>query len=80
MDDNKKKNLQEALSTTITIAAFMELLAQYDGSFPICAVDEKNNMIPITADNIHMTKINILLPNHTHVFDVPAIVINNKQN
>lgn len=80
MNNNKKENLQKALSTTITVAAFMELLAQYDGKFPICTVDKKNNMIPITIDDIHMTKINILLPNHTYVFDVPAIVIDNKQN
>lgn len=75
MEDNKKKNLQKALSTTITVASLMELLSQYDGRFPVCFVDKKNNMIPITADGVCMTNINILLPSHTHIFDIPAIII-----
>lgn len=78
MEDNKKKNLQKALSTTITVASLMELLSQYDGRFPVCFVDKKNNMIPITADGVCMTNINILLPSHTHIFDIPAIIIANE--
>jgi hypothetical protein len=75
MENNKKKNLQKALSTTITVASLMELLSQYDGRFPVCFVDKKNNMMSVTIDDICMTNINILLPSHTHIFDIPAIVI-----
>jgi len=75
MEDNKKKNLHKALSTTITVASLMELLSQYDGRFPVCFVDKKNNMIPITTDDICMTDVNILLPSHTYIFDIPAIVV-----
>jgi len=80
MENNKKKNLQKALSTTITVASLMELLSHYDGRFPVCFVDKKNNMISITADDICMTNINILFPSHTHIFDIPAIVITHDQN
>lgn len=76
MNTIKKENLKKALSTTITVASLMEILAQYDGRFPVCFIDKKNNMLPITKKDIAMKKINILLPNHSHVFDIAALVIN----
>ena len=73
--NEKQTGLRESLSKTISVNALMVLLSQYDGRFPVCFRDDKNNMIPLTAENIDMSEVNILLPNHTHISDVSAIVI-----
>ena len=71
--DNEK--IKVALSETTTVGRLMEILSQYDGRFPVCFVDGKNNMVPFSEKDIKMKPINILLPNHTHVFDFTAVVI-----
>jgi predicted protein tyrosine phosphatase len=68
--------LEEALNETIKVSALMEFISQFDGRFPICFVDSKNNMIPLKEEDISLKHINILLSDHTHVKDVYAIVVN----
>ena len=72
---DKKEMVEKALSETISCNTLMVMLSQYDGRFPVCFKDDKNNMIPMAIDSVNMSNINILLPNHTHIFGVPAIVI-----
>lgn len=67
--------LEKALKNTVNNAALLEFISQFDGRFPICFVDSKNNMIPLKEEHISLKAINILLPNHTHIKDVYAIVI-----
>lgn len=67
--------LEKALSETVNNASLLEFISQFDGRFPICFVDSKNNMIPLKEEHISLKAINILLPGHTHIKDVYAIVI-----
>lgn len=72
MDGN---SLNEALDRTINVRQLMEILSQYDGRFPVCFKDNKNNMIVIKPEDIKMDNVNVLLSNHTHILDVTAVVI-----
>lgn len=72
MDEN---SLEKALNETVKVSALMEFMSQFDGRFPMCFVDDKNNMIPLKKEHISLKAVNILLPDHTHIKDVYAIVI-----
>jgi acyl-CoA synthetase (AMP-forming)/AMP-acid ligase II len=67
--------LEKALKETVNNAALLEFISQFDGRFPVCFVDSKNNMIPLKKENISLRAVNILLDDHTHIKDVYAIVI-----
>lgn len=67
--------LEKTLKETVNNAALLEFISQFDGRFPICFVDSKGNMIPLKEEHISLKAINILLPDHTHIKDVYAIVI-----
>jgi hypothetical protein len=67
--------LEKALKKTVNNAALLEFISQFDGRFPICFVDSKDNMIPLKEENISLRAVNILLPDHTHIKGVYAIVI-----
>ena len=70
-----KHALVESLSKTINVAQLMEFLSQFDGRFPVCFKDNKKNMIPLNKEDISMSNVNVLLPNHTHIFGISAVVI-----
>jgi len=67
--------LEKALKETVNNANLLEFISQFDGRFPICFVDSKNNMIPLKEENISLRAINILLPDNTHIKDVYAIIL-----
>lgn len=67
--------LEKALSKTTKVSTLMEFMSQFDGRFPICFVDSKDNMIPLKEEHISLRAVNILLPDHTHIKDVYAVVI-----
>jgi len=69
------KALKKALNKTIKNADLLEFISQFDGRFPVCFIDNKDNMIPIKKEYISLKSVNILLPNHTYIKDVYAIVI-----
>lgn len=67
--------LEEGLNETIKVSALMEFISQFDGRFSVCFVDSKNNMIPLRKEDISLRHMNILLPDHSHVKDVYAVVV-----
>lgn len=64
---------KDPLETTITVRQLMEILANYDGRFPVCFKDSKNNMIPLGS--IKLDTVNVLLSNHVYIHGVNAVVI-----